>query len=328
MTLDSGGSIAIKGFNYQKAVIAYIAIHNYHHADFYIMPEGRDDAEVFAKSQISFVQIKSEKLTVNKLIKQDKNSKKSILGKLFAKNCDNAIYKIVTPNTFAESDKKLLLKVCDSLFPCDVFEYSPEQKIKICNSLLNENYTHEQIVIKLKNASLVISPFENDFNNAFPYLLGVMSEANISIDGNRGRVALTELFTQIDLKSEIILDEQGVNSSKKKIEKADLERIFVSVDKENHKSELKKDLLDNCGFSIAEKHRIKIALYSISSIYQGLKKRIAYKMSDIVVEEGKEVDQIKHLYSLHSNEHEDSAPIYAVIIELIANKIVEHGCDN
>ena len=41
MTADSGGSIAIKGFNYQKPVIAYIVVHNYQHADFYIMPVKR-----------------------------------------------------------------------------------------------------------------------------------------------------------------------------------------------------------------------------------------------------------------------------------------------
>lgn len=328
MALDSGGSIAIKGFNYQKAVIAYIAVHNYQYADFYIMPEGRDDAEVFTNSQTSFVQIKSEKLTISKLVRQDKDSKKSILGKLFSKECANAAYKIVTPNTFAESDKKLLQITCDSLLPCDVFKYSQEQKAKICASLLNEDYTHEQITEKLSNASLVISPFEPQFNNAFPYLLGVMSEANISIDGNRGRAALTELFTQIDLKSEIILDEQGVNSNKKKIEKADLERIFYSVDKENHKSDLKKELLDNCGFSISEKHKVKVAIYSISSIYQGLKNRIAAKMGDVTIEEGKEIEQIRHLHSLYSNEHEEGSAVYAVIIELIADKIVEHRCDN
>ncbi|NCB23084.1 MAG: DUF4297 domain-containing protein [Deltaproteobacteria bacterium] len=328
MTADSGGSIAIKGFNYQKAVIAYIVVHNYQHADFYIMPEGRDDAEVFTNSQTSFVQIKSEKLTITKLVRQDKDSKKSILGKLFAKNCDNAAYKIVTPNSFAESDKKLLQKTCDSLLPCDVFEYSSEQKEKIYSSLKNEDYTYEQLSIKLKNASLVISPFEDNFSSALPYLLGVMSEANISIDGNRGKTALTELFTQIDLKSEIILDEQGLNYNKKKIKKSDLVKIFVSVDKESHKSELKKELLDNCGFSIAKKHRIKIALYSINSTYQGLKNRIAEKIRNTPIEEGKEVDQIKHLYGLYSTEHDDSAPVYAVIIELIADKIVEHNCDN
>lgn len=89
MTIDSGGAVAIKGFNYQKAVIAYIAVLNYQKDGFQIIVENQDDAEIFVKNNKTFIQIKSEKLSLTKISKQDKKTQRSILGKLPVYSCKN-----------------------------------------------------------------------------------------------------------------------------------------------------------------------------------------------------------------------------------------------
>ena len=41
MAMDSGGAYSIRGFNYQKAVIAQIAINNFNVDNFYIIVENQ-----------------------------------------------------------------------------------------------------------------------------------------------------------------------------------------------------------------------------------------------------------------------------------------------
>lgn len=43
---ENGGAIAIKGFNFQKAAISFIAIKNYDKPNFHILVEAKDDFEV------------------------------------------------------------------------------------------------------------------------------------------------------------------------------------------------------------------------------------------------------------------------------------------
>ncbi|MBB6696659.1 hypothetical protein [Clostridium algidicarnis] len=45
-TIDNGGAIAIKGFNYQKASIILVMIKNYSRDGFHVIPEAEDDFQV------------------------------------------------------------------------------------------------------------------------------------------------------------------------------------------------------------------------------------------------------------------------------------------
>lgn len=321
---DSGGSNAIKGFNYQKAVIAYVAVHNFKTDDFYIIPEGRDDAEIFSQGVTTFIQVKSEKLSISKIAKRDKKTQKSIIGKLFDKNTTNALYKIVTTNKFSEIDKKNLILKLDHLFPCENYGCSPLQTQKICLNLLNEKFTPEQAEVKLKNTTITISPFDDTYDTAIKFLLGSMSEANINIDRKVGNIALTELFTQIDQKSELPYDKATENLDRKKIKKIDLDKIFITSNIEQHKNEYRKELLALCKFSLQDKSQIQIALYSINSAYKDLKNKIKKKIGAFNVDNGNEADQVKNLFkSLNVNNNEKYI-IYAIIIDIIVDKITDN----
>ena len=98
MKID-GGANAIRGFNYQKSAIALIAVLNYNKDDFELFLENQDDVEVLFKDSHTFIQIKSNKgLSIKSLVKADKRTNQSILGKNLSKNpCGSRLgrYKVV-----------------------------------------------------------------------------------------------------------------------------------------------------------------------------------------------------------------------------------------
>ena len=89
---ENGGAFAIKGFNFQKAAITFIAIKNFNKPDFHILVEARDDFEVKFNGYEAYIQVKSQKLSLNKLL-NSKNGK-SILEKNLSNGNTNSHYKI------------------------------------------------------------------------------------------------------------------------------------------------------------------------------------------------------------------------------------------
>ena len=327
MTIDSGGSVAIKGFNYQKSVIAYIAVLNYQKDNFQIIIENQDDAEVFAEDNKFFIQIKSEKLSLTKIGKQDKNTQRSILGKLLDKNFPGAAYKIVTTNKFSDTDKKHLEKVAGLLVPCDVFKYSPEQQQKFEETLQAENFPSDGLKDKIDKSFLVISPFEDKFDTAVPFLLGVMSDKNICIDGNKGRASLTELFTQIDIKGEIDPNKNQNLLTRKELTKANLDKIFVEVDKEAFRSELQKEILDECNLPNVIKYKVIREFFNLYTTHRSLRRKIAEQIDQVSIDTNNEATQVKTLCDGLSANKTDKPILYAIIIDLLVDKILEHDSD-
>lgn len=325
MSIDSGGSIAIKGFNYQKAVIAYIAVLNYQRDGFQIIVENEDDVEVFIEENKIFIQIKSENLSLYKISKQDGKSNRSILGKLFDKIHENALYKIVTTNKFSATDKKSLERARGYLLPCEVFKYSSEQIAILSKTLLVENCPIDESKSKIDKCYIVMTPFEANLEAAIPFLLGVMSDNDISIDGNRGRVALNELFTQIDSKSELDPKKYQFSLCKKQFIKSDLDKIFIRVDKEGFRNDLWKELIEECKFQRGLKYNILKDLFSIYTIHRNLKIKIALELGNFDLNAGREAGQIKELYERVSNNVDEKSAIYAVLIDLMVDKILENG---
>lgn len=327
MTIDSGGAVAIKGFNYQKAVIAYIAVLNYQKDGFQIIVENQDDAEIFAENNKTFIQIKSEKLSLTKISKQDKKTQRSILGKLLDKTFPNAAYKIVTTNKFSEADKKHLEKVAGLLVPCDVFKYSGEQQQRFEEALHVESLPCTDLKDKIGKSFLVISPFEDKLDTAVPFLLGVMSDRNICIDGNKGRASLTELFTQIDIKSEIDPNKNQNLLARKELTRVDLDKIFVEVDKEGFRSDLRKEILEECNFSKVVKFKVLREFFNLYTTYRSLRRRIAEQLDQVSIDTDNEAVQVKTLCDGLSAAGWDKPILYAIVIDILVDKILEHDSD-
>lgn len=70
---DNGGAIAIKGFNYQKAAIVLVMINNYQKNNFKVIPESKEDFEVYIDNEVYFIQVKGTKgLSISKLKERKK----------------------------------------------------------------------------------------------------------------------------------------------------------------------------------------------------------------------------------------------------------------
>lgn len=325
---EGGGSIAIKGFNYQKAVISYIAILNYRKANFQILVENQDDAEVLIEDKKTFIQVKSEKLSISKICKQDTKSRKSILSKLIDKTCPGAFYKIFTTNKFNESDKRNLEKVCGQIVSCDVFKCSKKQTNRLLASLQNDTCNIDEMNKKLERLFLAISPFEDKYEAAIPFLLGAMAEEKISIDGNRGKTALNELFTQIDIKSELDPLKSQSTIHKKQISKDDLDLILINVDKEELRKDLHKELLEECNFPKTLKYSIRRELFNLYTTHKSLKNTLRDVLGDFKLSDGGEAYQIKSLYHNVGTKHGEGSALYAVIIDIVTDKILESSRDH
>jgi hypothetical protein len=134
----AGGANAIKGFNYQKAVINLISVLNYNKTDFIaIFVENQDDIEVIMQDSHTFLQAKSKRLNITDLIKPDTENY-SILGKNLQKNKKGTTsrYKIICTD-FSKKDKDDLQATTteNHIFDDEIYKYSDAQKQKIINCL-------------------------------------------------------------------------------------------------------------------------------------------------------------------------------------------------
>lgn len=109
--------------------------------------------------------------------------------------------------------------ICDPLY-----SYSDEQNQTILNTLKGSSDI-EDFEKKLLASYIYILPFEDRLIDAIPALLGQMALKEIDVSHKRGQIAINELFTLIDQKSEYVV-ESDEDYVKKKILKEDLQEIF------------------------------------------------------------------------------------------------------
>lgn len=311
----TGGAFAIKGFNYQKAIISLIAILNYRKEGFEIFVENQEDVEVRLKDSHTFIQIKGSPLSIKSLTKVDKNNK-SILGKNLRADNDKARYKIVTLDNFANADKVKLIDSGENLIFKNVYKYSDNQKENIIKKLKIEGFSEEDLKNKLSTSYLYFSPFKNNYLEASSFLMGEMVFCNIKTDDKRGIIAISELFRQIDQKSEILPTEDNPYNPKKKLTTNDLQPILVMAG-----YDFQKDIFDDVGeiFTLLEKKKIERLLLEITSTQRALKRKIQERIG--YFEPNKETSTlIKELYGKVEDLSENKPLLYAIIINVIADK--------
>ena len=323
---DNGGAFAIKGFNFQKSIISLIAISNYNKSGFLLFVENKDDAELDLKDTHTFIQIKSEKLSINKLIspKKSKDSSKgnkhSILYKNLQNNHPHARYKIVTKDDF--SDKEKLIKSNENIIfecPC-IYKYSKEQKKLIVEKLAEQGLLESETLLKLEKSYLYFSPFKDDYKIALTFLKGVMNEAGIKVDDNKGSIALGELCELIDQKSEIIIKDES-DRNLKNITSEELRTIFSTAESENLKFEALEYLKERLTFS--EKVKIRKELLLIMSNYKKLKNDVSQTIGFISTE-GDICDTIECLYNeIKDKFQHPKTLLYALLIDIYADRLNE-----
>jgi hypothetical protein len=276
MVADNGGANAIKGMNYQNAVISLVAIRNYEKEGFELILEADDDFEVLYDNYHAYIQVKGEqKMSLSKMLNQKKErgkEKKSMLDKHFEVGDSKSIYKFVVYN-FTQSDLDKMKETDDELFNSSL-KLSKAQEKRINNS-------------KTKRFSIIKTPFEKNMLEAQNYLLGEMANSGIAVD-NRVNQVLGELTTIIYRKSEYTIKEESDKKYKKLVSK-ELKDILLKVSAMEMFDEIVKDL----PYTPLKKNRIKTEKLKIStqqtflkqSVIEYIQSNLYLELEDLMVED-------------------------------------------
>lgn len=320
MTLIDGGANAIRGFNYQKAVITLIAINNFKKDNFQIYCENLEDIEVICDNFHTFIQAKNTDLTIQKMLKNEKNKDNT---SIFFKNCSNKTtetylnnrYKIITPETrFAKTDKNDLIAITKETLIEKTYTYSDTQKQKIINSLSSG---FSDIKDKLEQSYISLTNFY-DLPEAYRFLLGSMCEHGIRVDNSIGNMIINELFKLIEIKSEIKPCLKNPLNPQKCLDKDLLEGTFKNA----QIIEAPETFWDIIKVNFTGKDRIKIEKERkrILSHHKSLKNSVIDTLGDFSTDWDNDIEAIHQFYDKVQHLGEKH-PIYATLIEVIAEKM-------
>ncbi|MBC6310000.1 DUF4297 domain-containing protein [Listeria sp. FSL L7-1582] len=285
---DNGGAIAIKGFNYQKASIILVMIHNFTRKNFKVFPESNEDFEIHMNNKIYYIQVKgTKKITLGKL-KYRPNGKPSILEKNLLPSTKINRRKIFLWD-LAETTKAKLEDQPGTLVPI-IHSFSSEQKVELSESLgLNQDQMD-----KLNNQYVYITPFTNDLNSAITRLQGEMVTANLLVTNERARLVLGELSLEIDQKSEIIMTTDD-SFKRKEIDGRYLKHVFATV----QQKEMFDEVLNGYPCNTIVKNKVKKIKLGIPLLYQSLKEQIKQKADiNIIMNSVDDKSAIDYLRSL------------------------------
>lgn len=319
--MDSGGSQAIRGFNYQKSLISLIAILNHDKRDLSIFVETDDDVVVLISGMKIFVQAKSGKdLSIAKLITPQKTS--SIIKKNISNGDNNDRFKIAIPNTcFAKSDiegvNSLILSE-GTIFENNVYRYSDEQKNKIINALVKEGVDQNTALSKISNSFIYLSDFDSNQERAIKYLLGEMCEHDIKVDDGAGISILNALFSEIDIRSGRIVGRDAISDKDKELSCDFLNKIFCKGEVFSIETEITNMV---AGGNIYLKERI--IKERNSGCYEDLESNLRELYGNFGINEDTK-NIVLQLVDIAKKEklNVPEEAIYAITIKIVAEKII------
>lgn len=270
---DNGGAIAIKGFNFQKAVAILVMLYNFDNGTFILTPESEEDFVVKTHNLVYYVQVKSIKsLSLAKMLNQQKDKKNSPItgSSIIEKNLvpgQTADHRKIIVSDLIESTKSNLIEVASGLSIRPSYTWSNKQKQKI-NSELNLNSDQKT---RVNSQEIFKSPFPDDMTSAIIHLTGVMTHNDIEVTHESAIAALGTLCLEIDIKSELISQIQS-----KQITGEFLKNLFDKA----QKSKLFEDILDDLKLSSIKKLKINKEKVKIKQIYVSLSAELKNKFSD------------------------------------------------
>ncbi len=321
--IDNGGANAKKGFNYQDAIATLIIITNFSKDDFCIYLECKDDIEVDLTSNKFFVQVKSTRQSLSNLIKQYKKKdgtySNSILYKNLNKTCADKIntYKIVTP---AYSDG--ISTINGEIFK-EIYQYTDEQKKQIIEKLEEQGLNKKELEEKLQNSYIYVSPFDDNFEKAYTFLLGLMAQVGISVDNNRGEILLNELLIDIQKKSEKkIVVEQDIE--KKKIKKDDLAKLSKVENCYKYMEEITTKLENADIISFLDKIIINEYLRVVDLKHKSECKLVDDTLQNVDMS-GKPEEILQNLHNNLSSINIESNLLYAILIDKYVMNAIYKG---
>lgn len=255
---DSGGENAIIGFNFQAySGLYYMLFYEKNNRKFEIEFEGDDDIilENLETKEKFKIQIKSEQLSLNKIIKEDKN-KRNILGKLIL-NKEYENYVIGFPYENKSLKKISKLYECNLGNECYLLnkeykEYGKDKKEKVLNEyniiknmMSTKNYKEKKLIFQEMK-------FTKEPNNCYNYLMGMAKSNNL---GKEKEINLTDL--QLNALLGMIYNISTKKFNKKKF----TNDIFKEIKTEEKEKEVLEQYLNLIETRISPSHSNKLRAY-------------------------------------------------------------------
>lgn len=313
---DTGGSIAIRGFNYQKISIIYTIIENFSKENFKIFPEAGDDFEVHLGKEKIFVQVKGSKgLTLGSLTKR-KNNKNSILEKnLLPGDCTDK--RKIFLWSINDTTKKDMLRKNGEIVQ-ELFYFSRKQKKEIIKKLI----LNVDLTTRLNNQFIFITPFNNNINDATIFLKGVMLSANLISSDKMAMLIIEMLSFDIDSKSSIEYETEE-DLKRKEINGTYLKKIF----KNGQQKELHDTVLHNLKLNSIRKRNIKLELMKKELLFSSTYLEALEKLKPFDVnsfdDDTQAIEYIVKLLKVQKINFENDNQIYAVAINLFCEEEVQ-----
>lgn len=320
--LEQGGAYAIKGFNFQTAMGALIAVFNYSEQDFKMIVEGKEDLEVYKAGIYTYIQVKSSPLKTKDLIKAPKDKKSgerrlAILYKLLSKGKTKDRYKLIVSDKFPEKDflQKFALSTSNQILD-KAYQPKPETIREIQQHMQNEGIPLPIEI--LQQLFLYRAPFQTDLETASRYICGVMNELKILTDNEYGHNAFNEIIRIIYQKSE---HTESGNIEKKTIYASDLKRIFHTSNRPFLENKIIEELFPG---QVFKQDKIKKHILKIPLTYQYHKDNIKKLLGPLKTPDSiKDTDFINKVMKqlIHYAVSDDIK--YAIIIDLMLDEYEE-----
>lgn len=196
-----------------------------------------------------------------------------------------------------------------------LYSYNDKQKNSIL-SQLQDKEKMEEFGDKLLSSYIYMPPFKDSLAEAIPVLLGEMALNEIDVSHKRGQIAVNELFTLIDQKSEFIVKSEE-DFQKKAILKEDLKKIF----KLSSTFDAFDQLLESTSYSFFLKKQIKKEQLKIIQLYSTVKSAAERELSNFDLLDGTEEEVIDKAIFQCNNKKEferlNEPTKKAIVIEIL-----------
>lgn len=282
MTYDNGGARAIRGMNYQAAVVTLVAIRNFTKPNFNIFVETEDDFVVEYDGYHAYIQVKGEgRIGLKKMIKNS-DGKPSMFEKQFISGDKTSKYKFVV-YTFTETDLKKMLNQKDELFENSYLLSDEQVKDVLKNSSIDD-------ASKVDNFRLVCTPFKNNLSDAIKQIIGEMVTTGLVVD-RRGESVVNELMRLIYQKSEIELQ---IDSDKqlKCLSSDELNSLLVKIES----LEMFNRVLDKLNYNELKKAKIEKEKLKITTQYMSIKTKLLSELKKIDKLDEKSENEIINMF--------------------------------
>lgn len=264
MGFDYGGVEAIKGFSYQNAVIAFIALSNYDNESFSVVPEGAEDADVTLNDETYYLQIKSHPLSASQMITPQKKEKLSMLEKLYNKKKNNKhTCKFVCTECSCRDDynaeKSPLFISLDESIPILRYRIDTTKAHGLKFYKSHDTQMRAKIIEKLDNTFVLVTPFSKEVSSYQTFLLGVLVKKAIATDNKKSKNLLSIISDMITIKSTYKATNNELYSTKSITGKDISPLIFT-----NKAEERFEQCLDDAGYETLQKHDIRCAKAAVA----------------------------------------------------------------